>query len=238
MRQSHKILLIITLSILSFFCIVSNISAADLESPRFKIESSSIDFTAPENNTSSTKQQTIEADQFESNGLIIKRDGQNKDSMPFRFMLEKSLLNMGNVSPNTPAKVSSTVSVAGGRTVYQVLLSEVDGLHKLSGETIADTSCDSDKKCTQFIAGVWNSISSYGLGYSLSGQDIPDDFMNTDYFRPFSSEKKSPQPTIIMTGNDKTDERHSNIIVKTVLTPIQADGTYETTLNFIAVPGY
>ncbi len=234
MRQSHKITLLVVL----FLSIVSSIAAAEMESPRFKIDSPSIDFTSPENNTTSTKPNSDEATQFESSGVIVMRDGQNKDSTPFRFMMEKSLFNMENLIPNTPSKVSSNVSVSGGRTVYQVLVSETDLLHKLSGETIPDTACSTGKKCTPYVASAWNSVSSYGLGYSLSGQDIPQDFKNDEYFRPFSNSKKNNPQTVLMTANDKTDERHSTITVKTIVSAVQADGTYENTLNFVAVPGY
>lgn len=228
-----------TLLLLSFLFITSKTSAVDMESPRFRIESGSIDLTAPEKTSSSKPAiKNTEADQFNSTGLIVKTDGQSTNSRPFRFIIEKSIFSMGNVSPNSPSMVSSTISITGGRSVYQIVGSESDLLRKLSGETIPDTNCSSGKKCTPSIAAIWESVSAYGFGYSLDGRDIPTDFIGKDYFRPFPNSKKNSQPTVLMKGTDKTDERHSTITLKTIVSAVQADGTYETTLNFMALPGY
>lgn len=210
-----------------------------MESPRFRIESGSIDLTAPEK-SSVTKMpaKNFEAEQFDADGIVVKTDNQSTESSPLRFVIEKSLLSMGNVSPNMPSEVSSTLSIAGGRTVYQVLVSESDSLRKLSGQIIPDTVCNPEKKCTVSLARSWDSLSTYGFGYTVEGQDVPNDFMNTDHYRPFANTEKSNKPTTLMNGLDKKDERHSTIKVKTIVSPIQADGTYENTINFMAVPGY
>jgi uncharacterized membrane protein YebE (DUF533 family) len=41
-----------------------------------------------------------------------------------------------------------------------------------------------------------------------------------------------------MKASDKTDERHATITLKTIVSAVQADGTYESVINFLAVPGY
>lgn len=217
---------------------VSTVHAVEMESPRFRIESGSIDFSVPEKTTTTQSFSTPEIEKFDSEGLIMKTDNQTTESTPFRFVLEKSLLSMGNAVPGTPAVVSSTVSVSGGRTVYQVLVDESDFLKKLSGETIPDTTCNSQKKCTPKIAAPWNSVSTYGFGYTAEGQDVAADFINTDYFRPFPNRKKNDGSVVFMKGFEKSDEKHSTITLKTILSAIQADGTYENTVTFTATPGY
>ena len=227
------------LFLISIFIGISHVNAIDMESTRFRIESGTIDFTTPEKpSTTTQRSKTSDSQQFDSDGIIIKTDSVSTESTPLRFIIEKSLLTMGNVSPNSPSLLSSTVSIAGGRSVYQVLVSESDFLRKLSGETIPDTFCSSQKKCTPSIAARWDSLSVSGFGYTLEGQDIPNDFLNKDYFRPFPNSKKAMPPAILMKGLNKTDEKHSTVTLKTIVSAIQADGTYENTINFIAVPGY
>lgn len=231
----------IILLLLSTILIVHPISAVEMESPRFRIESGSIDFTVPVEKTATPDvilPSNPDAIQFDSEGIIVKTDNQSTESRPFRFIIEKSLLSMGNVTPNNPSLISSRVSVAGGRTVYQIVIAESDLLRKLSGETIPDTSCSSQKKCTPTTATLWDSPSTYGFGYTVEGQDIPADFLDTDYYRPFANSKKNIPPTILMKAVDKTNERHSTITLKTILSAIQADGTYENTITLTASPGY
>ncbi len=210
-----------------------------MESTRFRIESGSIDFTVPEKSTSASKShQTNDEELFNSDGIIIKTDGRSSESVPFRFVIEKALFDMGNINPNNPEKVSATLSISGGRTSYQILVSESDMLHKLSGESIPDTACSGNSGCTANYAAPWKSVSAYGFGYNLEGKYIPDDFVNNNYFRPFPNSKKNMPPAVLMKATNKTDEHHSVITVKTVVSAVQADGSYETTLNFLAIPGF
>lgn len=230
------LLLLLTLFILNR----SPLDAAEMESPRFRIESGSVDFTLPEQSIQPKNQNSSNPDieQFNSTGLLVKSDSQSTNDTPFRIIIEQSLLSFKDTTPNTPSIEASLISVAGGRTIYQVLMSEADELKKLSGESIPDTICNTNKKCTAAIAAPWESISSYGFGYSLSGQDIPTDFQNTKYFRAFANSKKKARPAIIMKATDKSDERHATITAKTIVSAVQADGTYESIINYLAVPGY
>lgn len=223
-----------------FLSCVMPLNAAEMESPRFRIESGSVDFTLPETPSEGSHQNNNNPDIeiYNSTGMLVKSDSQSTDSTPFRFSIGNSLLSFKDVSPNMPSTVSSLISVTGGRSIYQIFLSESNELNKLSGESIPDTLCSANRKCTPAISAPWNSISSYGFGYSLSGQNIPTDFKNGTYFRPFANIKKNSQPIAIMKASDKSDERHATITLKTIVSAVQADGTYESVINFLAVPGY
>lgn len=229
----------ILLSTIFILTSVSCIYAADMESPRFRIESGSIDFTIPENNSQTASSvKNPESDEFDRVGVLVKSDNQSTKNFPFRIVVEKSLLSMKDIVPNTPSVTSSVISVTGGRTAYQVTATELDQLKKLSGEAIPDTQCSVKRRCTYTLAAPWDSISSYGFGYSLSGQDIPKDFENSRFFRPFSNSGKNKETIVIMKGTDKSDERHSTITLKSIVSAVQADGTYETVIEIAAIPGY
>lgn len=228
--------------LLILFLILSThpVSGSQMESSRFRIDSESIDFTSPEKEKSVEKPppKDEEAEEFESSGVLIRTDGQSTHSSPFRFMLEKSVLRMGSLTANTPAYASTRLTIGGGRSSYELTVIETEPLSKLSGETIPDTSCDPGKPCTPVIASFWRSKSAYGFGYSIKGDDIPEDFMHDNYFRPFPNYKKGVPAVVIMRGSDKTDDRKATLNLKTVVSAVQADGTYDTTLIFTAIPGY
>ena len=65
-----------------------------------------------------------------------------------------------------------------------------------SGNTIADTTCDTGP-CTETSAQPWTVATNNGFGYNLTGNDIATDFTTSSYFRPFPdvSLAESPRPS-------------------------------------------
>ncbi|NCO89170.1 hypothetical protein GW881_04615, partial [Candidatus Roizmanbacteria bacterium] len=121
------------------------------------------------------------------------------------------------------------------------------------GYTIPNTTCDSGTSCSKSSANIWSSPSSYGFGYNMDGEDIPVDFGGLTYFRPFPDRSATEDPEIIMTSSNVTlnitptpnptgtprDITHeATITFKANISPIQAAGSYQAVINFVATPSF
>jgi hypothetical protein len=72
----------------------------------------------------------------------------------------------------------------------------------------------------------------------MSGDDIPDDFINLTYYRSFPDQMKAYSPAIIMNSINVGKNRQSTITFKTNVSSIQQAGSYQTVINFVATPSY
>ena len=156
----------------------------------------------------------------------------------FSFRLSKLAVNLGELTPGVHNTDDHTMTIstrgAGGYTVYAYEEHELQ--HSNGATTIVDTSCDSG--CTISAAGIWSNQSQPGFGYNMSGHDIPSDFIDNSYFRPFATFADSDPMQPVMQSTNIAQDREATITYKAGLIGSQAAGRYETTVVFVAVPGY
>ena len=84
----------------------------------------------------------------------------------------------------------------------------------------------------------YGGIGSYGFGYGMSGDDIPADFIDSTYFRPFPDRTAAESPATIMTNINVGKNRISTLAFKVNISPIQSAGSYQTVINFVATPSF
>lgn len=156
----------------------------------------------------------------------------------FRFTISKLAINLGELTPGVHNSDSHTITIstqgAGGYTIYAYEIDELK--HTQGATTIADTDCDSG--CTISTAGIWINQTKPGFGYNMSGHDVPGDFIDAGYFRPFANKAVSDPMQVVMQSNNIAESRQATITYKAGLVGSQASGLYETTIAFVAVPGY
>lgn len=158
----------------------------------------------------------------------------------FSFNISKIDIDLGEIIPGNFSTDSNQLTIstkgAGGYNIYAY------ELHKLQNTSdnnyqIPNTSCDSGN-CTISSAKTWTNATNDGFGYNMSGNSIPADFVSADYFRPFADESASENMQVVMhSDNVATDER-STVTYKASINPTQGAGSYETSIVFVAVPGY
>lgn len=229
------------------------ISAANMESPQFKIQSGSVNIGGKDSESSSYKLNTSlgqsAAGEYNSNGYIVKAGFQYIHSIiPFSFKISNTNVNFGTIYPESPATATTNLTVSfGGAGQYEVTAIEEGPLKTLTGVTFPDATCNGAfNSCTESISEVWNSNSAYGFGYNMSGDDIPLDFLDSSYYRPFSDRTAGESPIVIMNSTNVTLEpasspinsRSSTVTFKINSSPNQAGGTYQTVINFMATPSY
>lgn len=247
-RSRLKILILIFFLIISLKLSFSNqkkISAVNMESSRFKIESANTSIASGEKSSSNYKlSDTIgqtAAGEFSSQGYVIKAGFQYlKSIIPFRFSISNTNINFGTLIPNNPSTATINLTVYfGGAGQYQVTVAEIHPLKTLSNNIIPDTTCDGGSEtCTESVAKNWTLNSAYGFGYNMSGNDIPSDFNSSSKFRPFPDLSSSENPAVIMSSANVGKNRQATMTLKVNISPAQPAGNYQTIINFIAVPSF
>ena len=242
--RKKTFLVIILLGCLFLF--LKSVSAINMESPLFKIQYGEIGIaggnkSSTNYNLSDTVGQTAAA-QFQSSGYIVKAGFQYLRSIiPFRFSISNTSINFGTLIPNSPQTATTTLTVSfGGAGQYQVTVIEEGRLRTLNGaNNIPDTQCDGGiNTCNESLAKLWTSNTAYGFGYNISGDDVPSDFINSNYFRPFPNRQENELPAVVMSSTNVGRNRQAVMTFKVNVSSIQPAGRYQTIINFVATPSF
>ncbi len=219
--------------------------AVPMDSSRFKMESANVEIAGGNKTSTSYKLADtvgqLAAGQYSSTGYVVKAGFQYLHSIiPFRFSISNTNINLGTLVPSTPSTATTNLAVYfGGAGQYQVTAIEEGPLKTQSSNVIPDTTCDGGlNTCSETTAKVWASSSAYGFGYGMSGNDVPADFIDGTYFRPFPDRTASEAPATVMTSVNVGKNRQSTVTFKTNISPIQPAGSYQTVINFVATPSY
>lgn len=236
------------LLILNFSFLIFNLSEANavpMDSSRFKIESANVSVAGGSKSSDSYKLSDtvgqLAAGQFSSNGYVAKAGFQYLYSIiPFRFSISNTNINFGTLAPNSPITGTTVLTVhfddIGN---YQVTAVEDGPLKTQSGNVIPDTACNGGGyTCSESVSKIWNSTTSYGFGYNITGDDVPEDFIDNTYFRPFPDQTAGEVPVTIMTNNNVQKNRQSTVTFKTNISSVQPAGSYQTIISFVATPSY
>lgn len=262
--MNMKIIKFIVSGILTFWSFgvfFSPVFAINMDSSRYKIQFGNVNIGANNESSSSYKLSTTlgqsAAGQFTSGGYIVKAGFQYINSIiPFTFTISSTNVNFGTLFPNTFQSATTNLSVSfGSAGSYQVTALEETSLKTMSNDIISDTKCnDGSQSCDINSANLWNSSSAYGLGYMMTGTDIPQTYINCQSlngnycFRPFPNHTMGEDPVVVMSNSDVTQiydpdpnvrNKHSaTVTFKANIPPMQAVGTYQNVINFVATPGY
>ena len=225
--------------------ITRGVSAIPMDSSRFKIESANVEIAGGNKSSSSYKLADtvgqLAAGQYSSSGYVVKAGFQYLHSIiPFRFSVSDVNIALGTLVPSTPSTATTNLSVYfGGAGQYQVTAIEEGPLKTQSLNAISDTSCDGGANtCNESLAKVWSSSSAYGFGYGMSGNDIPADFIDSTYYRPFSDRTAAESPSTVMTSVNVGKNRQSTMTFKANVSSVQPAGSYQTVISFVATPSY
>jgi len=232
--------LLITFSLLAIsFIFVPFVRADNMFSPNYHLQFGNINIggrtTSSGNYTLDISLGQTAAQKFTSAGYLLKAGFQYIHILyPFEFELSDISLDLGTLIPNSPETEQLTATISNRGQGYEVKVKEDYELQLLSGaDKIDDTVCNGSPNCTSTNAEIWNSTSAYGFGYNANGHDVSSDFINSTYYRPFST-----SPVTFMSSSEVAKDRTSTVTVKVNIDGIQTAGTYQTVLRFIAVPKY
>ncbi|HUS60514.1 MAG TPA: hypothetical protein VMX76_04045 [Nevskiaceae bacterium] len=165
--------------------------------------------------------------------------------IPFSFSLSPVNLNFGTLSVGVLTNeqtITLTVN-SGSAGGYQVKAQENDLLTSNANSTIADTTCDTGDTCdhdTDF--GTWTDTSTYGFGYTMTGDDVPSGFSSGTKFRNLA-DAPGEDPVKVMgktpvEGHQAGKGKIATMSARINISSTQAAGTYRNILTFIAIPTF
>lgn len=243
-QLGSRALFLILLYSTFYILFATQTAALDMTSTNYQIIFTNLNaggnrHTSTNYNLSSSLGQTF-ADRFTSSGYVAKVGFQYIYTMSiFSFQLSTSLINLGSLLPDTFASQSLTATVTNPSRGYDVQVIEDNPLRSLSLDTIADTICNGGAQtCTETSANVWTNTTAYGFGYNATGNDITSDFVNATYFRPFPDRSNGDTPVAFMTSTIAGTNRQATVTFQANVSGSQPAGTYQTVIDFIAVPKY
>lgn len=157
----------------------------------------------------------------------------------FAFSLSKTNIDLGELITNSHSTDSHTIEVsAKGAGGYRVYVYEQHPLQIPQTATIIpDTNCDNGL-CTESLAQPWVNQNVPGFGFNISGQSVVADFIDSTYFRQFANQQASEIMQVIMDNPDVTNNDEATVTYKAGASGSQPAGNYETTVIYVAVPGY
>jgi len=221
--------------------------ADDLKSPTFEIQMSTINITGGRKsnlsgsiNLTDTVGQTFQG-RFDGTGYVIQAGFQYINSIiPFTFKISSLDIDFGSLVPDVPSTRSNVLTVTTGSAFgYTVKTIEDHPLRRSDGTTtIPDTSCDLATPCLQTNADIWSDNTRYGFGYNMSGVDVDTtDFVNSNYYRPFPVQNID-QPVIVMSKVGVATSSAATVTYKLNIEGAQAAGTYQNSIQYIAIPSF
>jgi len=157
----------------------------------------------------------------------------------FRFVLSSTNIDLGLLTASAHNTGAHSISItAPGASGYSVYVYEQHPLQTPDGSyAIADTTCDNND-CNESSAKIWQNANIGGFGFNISGQDIASDFISSSYFRQFANKAAGESMKMIMTNPKASFDRVANVTYKAGLRGSEAAGRYQTSIVYVAVPGY
>ncbi|TRZ48521.1 hypothetical protein D4S03_09790 [bacterium] len=240
--------LISLIYLITTFCFSPLSFADELKSPAFEIQMSTINITGGRKsnesgtvNLTDTVGQTFQG-QLNSAGYVILAGFQYINTLiPFSFKISDLDINFGSLVPGAPgAPQTNVLTVTTGSAFgYSVKAIEDHPLRRSDGvTTIPDTSCDLATPCVPTNADVWADNSRYGFGYNMAGADVDtNDFVGSTYYRPFPVQNID-DPAIVMSDTGIATSSAATVSYKVNIDGAQAAGTYQNSIQYIAIPAF
>jgi len=179
--------------------------------------------------------------QFSSTGYRVKSGFQYiYPFYPFSFTVTPIRLNFGSLATDSLSNEQTlTLKVTNGSSGgYQVTSRVTRLMTSDEGKTIANSACDT--ACDQNTASNWLLTSTYGLGYNMTGTDVPSDFSGNK-FRRFAV---MPETAVRVMGKTTAEggtpgrDKTSTMTVRVNINSTQPAGSYRNTIILTAIPIY
>jgi len=237
-----------TVSILSIFHsqLSLPVLADNLFSDPYRIQMSTINITGGNKSgggykLADTIGQTAQG-LFSGTGYKVKAGFQYINTrIPFTFITSSLSINFGSLPINTFSALTHNLTITAGGAYGYAVKTIANHPLTLSGgtTTIPDTACDPATPCTITTANVWTGPTNNGFGYNMSGTDVDTAvFVNSNYYRPFPNNALGQSPATVMSKSGVALSSIATVTYKISVSPTQEAGTYENTIQYIAIPAY
>jgi hypothetical protein len=220
--------------------------AQTFDSPNFHIEFGNFNMTGGRK-TSTTYTLTdsvgqIAPGQYDNTGYTVKAGFQYiyDKNIPFSFEISNLDLNFGPLVPNIGSTITNILTISTPTAHgYDILALANHPLKSIgSNSTIPDTKCNAGLNCDESQSKIWNENNAYGFGFNANGDGTSSFFTDSTYFRQFADNSLNETAKILMSESLPVENHTATITYKVNISPNQAAGTYQNSINFIAIPKY
>lgn len=246
MKRPALIILLLMSTVPHF---IGKVFSSPMQSPNYRLQLDVVNNqleTAEDNNLISLQSILEEADflHFQEKGYALKYCcayfSSGEKITPFVFTVSKSGSNFGMIEPFKAQSRETDLTVGFAKMgQYQVTAAAETPLVNFNADKIIDnTICSANDKCYKNQAKPWISDKASGFGYNLAGDDIPFDFVNSTYFRPFANKILAESSVVIMSGTIKENQPKAKITQKLIIKIDQQAESYQVVINYTAAPLY
>ncbi len=215
-------------------------------SPSFRIDFGNFNMTSgKKTSTTYTLTDTVGQNapgQYDNNGYTVKAGFQYiyDKNIPLSFNISNLDLNFGSLTPNVGSTITNTLTISTPTAHgYDILAIANHPLTTIgANSTIPDTKCNTGLNCDENQSQEWDESNAYGFGFNADGDGTSSYFTDSTYFRQFADNSLNETAKILMSENIPVENHSALITYKVNISPIQPDGTYQNSINFIAIPKY
>lgn len=241
--MTKKLFLFLT-ALFTIYCLRPNTPLAQtFDSASYHIDFGNFNMTSgKKSSTNYTLTDTVGQNapgRYDTAGYVLKAGFQYlyESGIPLSFEISDTDLNFGSLTPNIGSTVTNTLTISTPTGHGYDILAIANHPLKYLSSTIPDTKCDSGS-CSESVSGVWTNNSTYGFGFNANGNGTSSYFTNSTYFRQFADNSLGETAKILMSESTRVKDHSALITYKINISSLQAAGTYENSINFIAVPKY
>lgn len=189
--------------------------------------------------------------QFDSAGYTVKAGFQyayDLQANQFSFSIDDLDIGFGSLVPDVGTTQSNiiTITTPSGHG-YEILAVEDKPLSIIGTHTtIPDTTCNGNS-CTTSVSAPWTNADAYGFGFSAVGVNssmvatgigTSNYFADPTFYRPFASVADNIPAQVFMSEDKPVTDRSARITYKVNIPAYQSAGSYQNSINFIAIPKY
>src|SRR3990167_878145 len=177
--MKYLIITIISLSLLTIT--TSPIIAQQMQSPQYKLESGTVEMESPV-----AKENDLPVAKFKEQGFLELTNTQLRQAES-AISLSAGAVEFADLIENHQQTKLLEIRVPSQLSFnYALYLSKDDDFQSPAGQKINNTLCNNPRSpCLAQTAKPWTAENAYGVGYRLTGNNIPIEFSRLDNYRPF-----------------------------------------------------
>ncbi len=157
---------------------------------------------------------------------------------PFKFSISDLDIPFGTLTPGVGTSATNVLTITTPYgSGYDILAVENHPLWNQYSQPIPDTTCDTGT-CSESVSAPWVNTTTYGFGFKALGAGTSTTFTNPTHYRQFANGFAGEAPQIIATETISVKDRQTTVTYKVNINNLQAAGSYQNGVIFIAVPKY
>lgn len=180
-----------------------------------------------------------EKKEFNENGFVVRTSFPfSKEDASLETLYSSVKVEFRDLKPNIATEKTLDFAVTNeGLFSYQTFVLQDDVLKSSGDLAIESTQCDIVRApCSSTFARPWTSMEAGGLGYRLTGNDRPLDFIDAEQYRVFPVLSKNQTASPIFNESVLMGSRSGQIFFRILPPASFQEGSYASSLQILTLP--